>query len=67
MQKLLFYFMDPQQRLEQLKTWKANQDPANNPAAKAADDLERRRDALLAEQNRKLDKIASLLEETTKL
>lgn len=55
------------QRLEQLKTWKANQDPANNPAAKAADDLERRRDALLAEQNRKLDKIASLLEETTKL
>lgn len=55
------------QRLALLKTWKANQDPANNPAAKAADGLERKRDALLAEQNKKLDRIASLLEETTKL
>ena len=55
------------QRLERLKAWKANQDPANNPAAKEADALERKRDELLAEQNRKLDKIASLLEETTKL
>ena len=55
------------QRLALLKTWKANQDPANNPAAKAADGLERKRDALLAEQNKTLDRIASLLEETTKL
>ena len=55
------------QRLAQLKTWKANQDPASNPAAQEADALERKRDELLAEQNKKLDRIAALLEDQTKI
>ena len=55
------------QRLAQLKTWKANQYPASNPAAQEADALERKRDELLAEQNKKLDRIAALLEDQTKI
>lgn len=52
-------------RLAKLKTWKANQDPGNNPAAAEAADLEKKRDEILKEQNAKLDKIASLLEGAT--
>lgn len=54
-------------RLAQLKTWKANQDPGNNPALKEAAALEQKRDELLREQNSKLDKIATLLEAATTL
>lgn len=52
-------------RLAKLRTWKANQDPANNPAAAAADALEKKRDEILKEQNAKLDKISKLLEGAT--
>lgn len=54
-------------RLAKLREWKADQDPANNPAAKEADDLEKKRDEILRQQDKKLGEIKALLEEVTKI
>lgn len=54
-------------RLAKLKEWKADQDPANNPALAEAAALEQKRERLLEEQNAKLDKIAGLLKEAVSL
>lgn len=54
-------------RLAKLREWKADQDPGNNPAAKEADALEKKRDEILREQDKKLGEIKALLEEVTKL
>ena len=54
-------------RLARLREWKADQNPANNPALNAVNDLQAKRDKLLEDEVKTLQKIETLLQAATTL